>query len=133
MLEYLIRVGSCQTYPLLPPSSRCSTTSSQPSPSQLMKVPRSWPSICTPKQTLTAGSVSTCLSIAVVTVSPRGRWVVRGRSVPQVGGHAGALPVQAQLGTQPRGQRVEQAPRELVEVGSGGRTRGRAGSGCRRG
>ena len=36
MLGYFIRVGSCQTNPLLPPSSRCSMTTSSPSPSQLL-------------------------------------------------------------------------------------------------
>lgn len=56
MLEYLIRDGSCQTYPLLPPSSRCSMTTSQPRPSQLLNAPRLMLSISTVKHTLTAGS-----------------------------------------------------------------------------
>ena len=56
MLEYLTRVGSCQTRPLLPPSSRCSITTSTPSPSQLLNAPRLSSSIDTTKQTVTAGS-----------------------------------------------------------------------------
>src|SRR4051794_22120167 len=54
-LPYLIRVGSCQTKPLLPPSSRCSRTTSRPRPSQVLNQPRSSSSIRTVKQTLTAG------------------------------------------------------------------------------
>ncbi len=56
MLENFRRVGSCQTNPLLPPSSRCSMTTSTPSPSQLLKVPSFMSSMVTAKQTVTAGS-----------------------------------------------------------------------------
>src|SRR5262249_11874791 len=42
-VEYFSRVGSCQMCPLLPPSSRCSSTPSQPSPSQLLNEPSSIP------------------------------------------------------------------------------------------
>jgi hypothetical protein len=41
MLGYLSRVGSCQMKALLPPSSRDSITTSQPSPSHVLNVPRS--------------------------------------------------------------------------------------------
>src|SRR5690349_13593628 len=39
ILLYFIRVGSCHTIMLLPPSSRCSSTTSRPKPSQLVNVP----------------------------------------------------------------------------------------------
>ena len=55
---YFSRDGSCQTMPLLPPSSRVSSTTSMPRPSQLLNVPRSSSSMLTAKQTLTAGSSS---------------------------------------------------------------------------
>src|SRR5215831_3778422 len=57
-LEYFNRVGSCQTKVLFPPSSRCSITTSQPRPSQLLKVPSSLLSILRAKQTLSPGSAS---------------------------------------------------------------------------
>ncbi len=41
MFVYFRRVGSCHTWPLNPPSSRCSSTTSTPRPSQLLKVPSS--------------------------------------------------------------------------------------------
>ncbi len=55
-LPYLIRVGSCQTKLLFPPSSRCSITTSQPRPSQLLNEPSSSSSIFTEKHTLSAVS-----------------------------------------------------------------------------
>ena len=54
-LAYLIRVGSCQTKPLLPPSSRCSMTTSTPSPSQLLNAPSSLSSIFTEKRDSDSG------------------------------------------------------------------------------
>ena len=54
MLLYFIRVGSCQTIMLLPPSSRCSSTTSRPRPSQLLNVPIDVLSSSTAKATPTA-------------------------------------------------------------------------------
>jgi len=55
-LVYFIRPGSWWTKALLPPSSRCSITTSTPIPSQAVNVPSGHASISTLKHTLTAGS-----------------------------------------------------------------------------
>src|SRR5262249_46316002 len=84
-LEYLMRVGSCHTQPLLPPSSRCSMTNSQPSPSQLLNAPRLSSSIFTTKQTATASSsMGPSLS-----------------SAPPVGQRPAAVPIQQQFRLEP--------------------------------
>ena len=102
-LVYFSRVGSCQTKPLLPPSSRCSITTSQPRPSQLLKVPRSLSSILTAKQTLSAGI----------------RVVHRCSLLAQIREQAGPFAVEPQFGLQPRGQRAEQLTGQLVERRAG--------------
>ena len=65
-LVNFIRVGSCQIIALLPPSSRCSMTISQPSPSQLLNIPSGNSSILTLKQTLTAGSFMSAIGFLLV-------------------------------------------------------------------
>ena len=108
MFVYLIRVGSCQTEPLFPPSSRCSRTISTPRPSQLLKAPSSLLSMVTVKQTLTAGSVSAM-------VAPLSA---------EVGDEAGALAVEPELGLEPGGERFVEAADELLGGGSGERACG---------
>src|SRR5690606_17075750 len=87
-LEYFSRVGSCHTCPLLPPSSRVSRTTSQPSPSQVLNDPSSMSSIVTTKQTLTAGS-SGAGAVAMARAS---------RSVTGVDEEAGAFAFEPQIG-----------------------------------
>src|SRR6476620_1201964 len=62
-LVNFILVGNCQTMALLPPSSRCSMTISQPSPSQLLNTPSAASSMVTRKHTLTAGSLVSAISV----------------------------------------------------------------------
>src|SRR5215470_10571328 len=90
MFGYLILLGNCQTKPLLPPSSRCSITTSAPSPSQLLNAPRPMSSSSTTKHTLTAGSESVAMVILLGcgALEP---------SMPQVQGVPGAFAVQPQL------------------------------------
>src|SRR5262249_40512958 len=57
MFVYLGRTGSWGMNSLLPPSSRCSSTASTPSPSQPVNTPRAWLlSITTLNRWATAGS-----------------------------------------------------------------------------
>lgn len=101
MVENVTRVGSCQTKPLLPPSRRCSTSTSEERPSQPLNRPRSWPSIVSLKKTVDAGSscvgmrrVSRVGGVGVrVLVSGRGRGAgprARGRHAARRAGDARA-------------------------------------------
>lgn len=56
IVENVTRVGNCQTKPLLPPSCRCSTSTSDARPSQPLNRPRSWPSMVSLKKTVEPGS-----------------------------------------------------------------------------
>src|SRR4249920_1433615 len=97
-LLYLIRVGSCQTNPLFPPSSRCSITTSRPSPSQVLNKPRSSPSMLTVKQTLTAGSS-----------------LGGGLFASAISHHSCSFTVQPQFRPQPRGERLIEPASQLIE------------------
>src|SRR5258705_4068999 len=70
MLLYFIRVGSCQTIMLLPPSSRCSSTTSRPKPSQLLNMPIDVLSSSTEKATPTGES-----SLAIGSPNHRCRFI----------------------------------------------------------
>ena len=104
MFDQVIRDGSCQVNPLLPPSANCSTSIWAPRPEQVWKAPRSLPPMVSRKKTVLANTLSV---IGVLLEGGSGAVVAA----------AGSFPALPQVGPQQPADGFEQPAGQLVQVG----------------